>query len=316
MSHKSASGYGGLGATPLARQGYYDEIIAMAWERDFLPEITNSEIDERIVSCNQIVQFTRQPSVGPWRTYEKNQELIADQLTPEAFTLEICNAKYKDIKIDKKDIKDACNNWAKWEASFLESTYQGLTEEWRTYVLNAMILETSGRHKNNRAGKFRNVSLGQPGDPSKVSPRSIAQHFARLKKVIRDANRWEEGKMFVVVPTEISEVLAGSNVADAAVMGNGVGTSMIIDGLYPNTLFGFKVIESTHAPTVVDQTGVVAHYIIAGHQDAFAFAADIIEGRIVEPSRTFGVEYQMLAVWGGKMIFDDAMAVGYWTFVE
>jgi hypothetical protein len=24
----------------------------------------------------------------------------------------------------------------------------------------------------------------------------------------------------------------------------------------------------------------------------------------------------MLAVWGGKAIFDDALAIGYWTFGE
>ena len=47
---QSASGYGGLDATPLARPGYYNEIMARVYERDFLPEITNSEIDERIIS--------------------------------------------------------------------------------------------------------------------------------------------------------------------------------------------------------------------------------------------------------------------------
>ena len=45
---QSASGYGGLESTPLARPGYFNEIMNRVYERDFLPEITNSQIDERI----------------------------------------------------------------------------------------------------------------------------------------------------------------------------------------------------------------------------------------------------------------------------
>lgn len=313
---KSASGYGGLESTPLAQIGYYNQIIAQAWERDFLPEITNTEIDERLTECNQVVQFVRQPKVGKWRRYEKNQELVANQLTPDGFTLEICNAAYQDIKIDKMDIKRACERWAAWEESFLESTYQSLTEMWRTWVLTAMVLEASPENKGNSAGVRGDVQLGQPGAPLTVTPENVQRAFARLQRILRDRQRWEDDKMFVVIPTALKEVLSMSPYARADWMGDCVSCSMNIDGLLPKKLWGFNVIESTYAPTAVDNTGELAYYIIAGHREAYAFAADIIEGRLVEPSRTFGVEYQMLAVWGGKAIFDDALAIGYWTFGE
>jgi hypothetical protein len=316
MSYKSASGYGGLEATPLAQIGYYNQIIAQAWERDFLPEITNTEIDERLVACNQKVQFVRQPKVGKWRRYEKNQELIANQLTPEGFELEICNMAYQDIKIDKLDVKRACERWASWEESFLESTYQSLTEEWRTWVLTAMVLETSPENKGNNAGVRGDVQLGQPGSPLLVTPTNVQRAFARLKRILVDRHRWEENKMFVVIPTALSEVLSMSDYAKANWMGDCVSCSINIDGLMPRKLWGFNVIESTYAPSNMDNSGELAYYIIAGHREAFAFCADIIEGRLVTPSRTFGIEYQMLAVWGGKAIYDDALAVGYWTFGE
>lgn len=314
MALKSASGYGGLEATPLARIGYYDEIIAQAWEHDFLPEITNTNIDERITRCNQKVQFIRQPKVGKWRTYEKNQELIANQLTPDGFCMEICNAAYQDIKVDKMDIAQACDRWSSWEASFLESTYQSLTETWRTWVLTAMVLETDAENKGNGAGIRHNIDLGQPGAPAVVTPQNVVKYLARLQRVLRDRQRWEEGKMFVIVPTSFKELLATSPYANAQQMGDCMPCSMNIDGFLPNKIWGFNVVESTFAPEFMDSTGELAHYIIAGHRDAFAFAADIVEGRLVEPARTFGVEYQMLAVWGGKAIYPDAMAVGYWTF--
>lgn len=316
MSFKSASGYGGLEGTPLARIGYYNKIIARAWETDFIPEIVNSEIDERITRCNQKVQFIRQPQVGPWRKYDKNQELVPNQLTPESFCMEICNAAYNDIKIDKMDVQQACERWAEWESSFLESTYQSLTEMWRTWVLNGMVLETSARNKGSKAGKWRNIDLGAPGKPLQVTPQNVHRALARLQRVLRDTHRWEEGKMFIVIPTALKEILVSSPYANAAWMGDCVPCSMNIDGLLPKKLMGFNVIESTYAPTVFDQTGDVAYYIIAGHNQAFAFAADIIEGRLIEPDRTFGIEYQMLAVWGGKMIYPDAMAIGYWTLGE
>lgn len=108
---QSASGYGGLDATPLARPGYYNEIMARVYERDFLPDITNSDIDERIIRCHQQVQILKAPEVGPWRSIQKNQEMIPSQVTAEAICFEICNAAYNDIKFDKLDIRWACDRW-------------------------------------------------------------------------------------------------------------------------------------------------------------------------------------------------------------
>lgn len=313
---RSASGYSNIEATPLAQIGYYDTIIARAWERDFLPEITNTEIDERLTACNQVVQFLRQPKVGKWRTYDKNQELIPNQLTPDGFSLTICNAAYQDIKVDKLDIKQACERWDSWEESFLESTYRSLTELWRGWVLSSMVLEAAPENKGSNAGIRGDVDLGQPGKPLVVTPENVQRALARLARILRDQQRWEEGQMFVVIPTALKEVLSMSPYARADWMGDCVSCSMNIDGLMPKLLWGFTVVESTYAPSVTDSTGVTAYYIIAGHRQAFAFCADIIEGRLVEPSRSFGVEYQMLALWGGKAIYDDALAVGYWTFGE
>lgn len=121
---QSASGYGGLDQTPLARPGYYNEIIANVYEKDFLQMITNSRISERITACNQVVQILKAPEVGPWRPYQKNQELIPNQVTANAICLSICNAAYNAIKIDELDIHWACERWAQWEQAFLEATYE------------------------------------------------------------------------------------------------------------------------------------------------------------------------------------------------
>lgn len=314
MIMQSASGYGGLESTPLARPGYYNEIIARVYERDFLPEITNSEIDERITHCNQTVQIMKAPEVGEWRAYQKNQEMVANQVTGDAICLQICNAAYADIKIDQTDIHFACERWAPWEEAFLDNVYESYVRMQRDWVLAAMILEASPMNMGSHAGKFGNIDLGRTGNPVVVDKDNIILRFTELQQVLYEQLQWKEGEMFIVLPVAFRSVLALSNYADASWTGSCKPCSFGIDGMWNAPIVGFNVIETTHAPYVIEQDGRVSFYVIAGHRNAFAYASDIIEGRIVQSTRTFGVEYQMLAVWGGKMLYPEAIAVGYWTF--
>jgi len=314
MKLNSASGYGGLEATPLARIGYYNEIITRIYERDFLPMITNSDINERIVQCNQQVQIMKAPEVGGWRTYQKNQELIPNQISTDAICLQICNAAYNAIKIDKTDIHFACDRWASWEAAFLDAVYESYVEMQRKWVLTAMILEASAQNKGAKAGKFGKIDLGSRGNPVVVNKDTITRRMAELQQVLMEQLRWKNGEMFAVLPTAFRLALAESNFANASWTGSCRTCSYGIDGMWEEPLVGFNIIETTHSPFVIETDGRVCFYIIAGHKSAFAYASDIIEGRLVESERTFGVEYQMLAVWGGKMLYPEAIAIAYWTF--
>lgn len=307
----SASGYGGLEATPLARIGYYDNIIMRVWERDFIPEITNTQINERVTQCNQIVQFIRQPKVGNWRPYEVNQQLIPDQISIDAFCLQLCNAAYKDIKFDQLQIKQACDRWDSFENAFLDSLYQSLTYMWRDWVLNAMILEADPANKGANAGPHGNIDLGTLGAPFAVTPDNIQIILSRLQQVLQEQLRWEDGKMFLVVPPALMEILVSSNYANAQWMGDCVSCSLTIDGMMPKQLMGFTLIKSNFVPTAMDSSGDLAYYLIAGNRDAFAFIGDIVYGGLKEMESAFGVLYQMLAVWGGKAIYPDALAVAY-----
>lgn len=311
---QSASGYGGLEATPLARIGYINEIMNIVYERDFLPEITNGDIDERIVRCNQEIQLMRPVQVGPWRPYQKNQEMVPNQVNAEGVCIRICNAAYNDIKIDELDIHFACERWDAFEASFLEAVYERYVEMQRKWVFTAMILEASPRNKGRNAGKFGNIDLGTRGNPVVVTPQNLALRVSELQTVLLEQLRWVDGEMFMVMPVQFRTVLMQSDYANNAWTGNCKPCSFGIDGMWELPLGGFNIIETVHSPFVIEADGRVCFYIIAGHRSAFAYASDIIRGRIVTHPRTFGVEYQMLAVWGGKMLYPDAIAIAYWTF--
>lgn len=311
---QSASGYGSLDASPLAKPGYYNEIINRVYERDFLPEITNSQIDERIIRCHQQVQIMKAPEVGPWRSYQKNQELLPNQISAEAVCFDICNAAYNAIKIDQVDIHFACESWDAWEEAFLDATYESLVKMLREWVLAAMIMESDPHNRGVTAGKHGNISLGARGNPVVVNPASAPLFFMQLQQILADHLRWKDNEMFVVMPKEFKSVLAMSNFANSEWVGDAKKTSIAIDGMWNTQLAGFNIFETVNLPYVVEADGRVCYYLVAGHKSAFAYASDIIEGRVVQPTDSFSVEYQMLAVWGGKMIYPESIAVAYVTF--
>ena len=311
----SASGFQGLENSPLARIGYHDKILGLGWERDFLPEIVNSEIDGRIHRCNQIVQFLRQPTVGPWRDYEKNQELITDLVSPEGFCMTIDNAKYKALKFDKLDVERICNRWDSFESAFLDSMYETLAAEWRSFVLCGMALEALPQNKGSNAGKLRNIDLGSAGAPRVINGASFAREVARLKTTLQHRNRWVDGEMILILPNGIGEILVDSPYASAFDLGRCVDCSLLLTGEMPGRVLGARTFTTNSLCSAIEPTldGAEAHHVILAHRDAFAFAGDIIEGRIASPAHYFGIEYQVLAAWGGKAILPDAIAVGYWT---
>ena len=311
----SSSGHSGLEATPLARPRYYETIIDRNWPSEFIPEITNTSIDERLFQCNQVVQFTRAGQVAPWRTYERNQRIIPDQITPDSFCMSICNQAYKAFKFEQEDIRRACDQWPAFETSFLNNSYNMLAEMWRSYVLGAMILETSKRNKGTRAGRSNNINLGTLGAPIVITPQNIITQMSNLKTVLQLARRWVPGQMFIVLPTGFEAIVAETVYAHQLACCNQDG-SILVNGMLSDNLFGFKVIMQDLLPPIVDNGAPsgTANYVIAGWAEAYAFAGDIIEAEIRHVDGAFGVQYQMLAIWGGKAIYPDALSVAYWTY--
>lgn len=305
MKLANASGYPGIEGTPLARIGYEANIIELVWERDFIPLITNGSIDEELVMCNQTVQFTRQPRVGKWRNYSKNQKLIADHITPETMCMEINCAIYKVLKFDDLDIRQMCNGWEAWEASFLNSTYKSYVAELRDYVLNRMLLETARENQGVTAGLNGEINLGSLTAPIVLTKDNIIQVLARPKVVLDQQQRWSDGDMFLVVPTALESLILQSTFANAAWSGD--ETTIARDGVIERSIVGFDPIMTNHCPMAVTPTGDVGYYLIAGQKDAYAFVHDIIKADVKELVTAFGTIYRMLAVYGGKALVPEAL---------
>jgi hypothetical protein len=306
-----SSGYHGLMNTPLARPEYHDAIMVKVEEQDFLNEITNNSIIERIESVGQVVQIMLPPEAAEWRTYNLNQGMVHSQVTLGAISLSICNAAYASLQYDTLTIRNIGKNWAKYEEAVLQSNYEKYVSFQRGWVFGRMMSSVHPKNQGSNAGLRRNVDLGRRGAPKIVTRNNVSVEFALLRQILSEEYKTDTG-LWTVMPHELMAVLAGSNYANAAWIGASK-VSLDVDGVWQHTIMGFNIFESIHVPYVIENN-LVCYFILAGHKDAFTYASNIIETRILPTIDHFGVLYQMLAAWGGAALYPQFLALGYWAF--
>lgn len=309
-----ASGYKDLLDTPLG-QGviYAGTIIDRNFEEDMLPYITNSHVLDKLLRCGQVIQFNKPPRVGPWRPYELNQRMVSDQPTADSFCLTICEMAYKSIKIDEINIQRACDSWPEFETGFLNDAWFHLSELWHKHVLTGMQLQVSKRNLGKNAGRYGNIDLGSISNALHLTPENIVSFFSRLRDVLQDAGRWYDGAMYVIVPRAMSTLLMETMFAKQ--MCCDPTASVMFRGLKAHDVLGFSVIETDRLRPVIDPaTKRLVYPILAGWNEAYAFAGEITKARLKEMDGAFGVTYDMLTVYGGGVIYPEAMAKAYVTF--
>lgn len=309
---QSASTYPGIEATPLARHGYSDIILSRIYERDWLSRVTSSELLEPVTKCLQSIQIMRAPEVGPMRPYQKNQQLVPSTVGTDAICLSINNLGYQDIKFDQLDIQMACERWGRFEEKLQDSIYQRWVESQRQYVLGRMLGQVSPLTSLATAGRNQDIDLGSPGSPRHITPANLPVALGDMQRALLETLRWKDGEMFLIVPPILRTYLAMSNYSNSLWSCKCGG---IVDGMWDHDLFGFQPIESVHVPVRMDESGALSFYILGGHKEATAYAANIIDARVVDKDPNhFGVRYQFLAAWGAEVIYPDALVLGYWTF--
>lgn len=310
--YQSASTYPGMEATPLARHGYSDVIMSRIYEEDWIYRVTSSELLEPVTKCLQSIQIMRAPEVGPMRSYQKNQQLVPNTVGTDAICLSINNLGYQDIKFDSLDIQMACERWGRFEEKLHDSIIQRWNESQRQYVLGRMLGQVSPLTSLNKAGRNGDINLGTPGNPIHVTPANLPVVLGNMQRALLETLRWKDGEMFLIVPPILRTYLAMSNFSNS-LWSCKCGT--IVDGMWDSQLFGFQPIETVHVPVRVDESGALSFYILGGHKEATAYAANIIDARLVtvDPNH-FGVRYQFLAAWGAEVIYPEALVLGYWTF--
>jgi hypothetical protein len=301
-----AAGYGGLANTPLAQLYIYDKIMEEVYERDFLLEITNAEIAERITSCTQEVQIMMDPDVGEWRPHTIGGEMIHDQVTFTAFKLKICYAAYLAFQFDDMTIHYTCN-WEVVEDRLLHKGYEAYVAMMRAFVFTEMINLVASENQGQTAGRFGTVNLGDVSAPRKLTPENVPAMLGLMQNILSEWHHWIDDQMFLVVPMAFKILIQLSKLADASYSGT-PGGSIVIDGKWPRQLLGFDVYDTVYLPNFV-HNGEQCWYIMAGNRAAYAYASDIILARVVRGENTTTTKYQMVAAWGGAMLYPKKLVV-------
>lgn len=311
----AASGYKDLLNTPLAEGVVYaGTIVDRNIEDDWLYQVANTRVLDPLLSSGQVITFDKPPVVGPWRRFEKNQEIVHDQPQSGNFCLSICNQSYKSIKIDKQDIRAMSKNWEAYEKSFLSNAWDNLSILWHKDVLTGMMLHVSSRNMGVGAGAYRNINLGTVGNPLHLTPTDVISFFDRMKTTLSDAGRWYDGEMFLLVPPAMISLLL--HTAYEKQMCCDFSASAMFKGLRAEDILGFTVVETKWLqPTVDPATSRLVYPILAGWNEAYAFTGDIIEAEIDKmPNTIGGICYKMLSLYGGGAIYPDGLAKAYVTF--
>ena len=177
-----------------------------------------------------------------------------------------------------------------------------------------MALEAAPFNKGNNAGKESgSQELGVVGNPIPITAANVIEVLTRLDVVLRESCRWEDGKMFVVLPNVARPALMGSDLKAAYL--TGLSQSPILNGKFPMQILGFDVYFTDQAPKVKDvATNKNAYWIVAGHKDATGFAQQLEEHEIKSMENSFGKYYRGLWVYGHKPFLRDGLAAMYATF--
>lgn len=309
----AASGYHAALATPLATGVVYaGTLIDRNVESDMLHHITNGSILDELTRCAQVIQFTKSAKVGPWRPYELNQQLVADQPSSDNICLQICKSAYKSIKVDTDVIRRACDNWSEFEQGFLDDVWYQLSELWHIDALAGMQSQVSARNIGKRAGRYGNIDLGTVGNAVHLTPDNIVDFLSRMRDVLVDAGRWYDGEMFMLVPRSFSNLLLQTMFNKQ--MCCNTGESVLFKGLKATDILGFTVIETDRLRPVADPaTRRLVYPVVAGWNEAYAFTGDITDAEIKPLPNSFGITYNLRTIYGGGVIYPEALAKAYIT---
>ena len=310
----SASGYKDLLNTPLADGVVFAGMaIDKNFEDDWIYHVTNTRILDPLLEAGQVIQFEKPPQTGSWRPYELNQEIVYDQPKGGNFCISICNQAYKGVKIDPQSIRQMGSHWNAFESAMLEDVWKNLSSLWHIDVLTGMQLAVSSRNMGAKAGRFKNINLGTIGTPLHLTPQNIIGFFDRLQTTLKQARRWYAGEMFLSVPPAMMSLLMQTLYEKQLCCD--VSGSLMFKGLRAADIMGFTVVETDRLEPVIDPaTGRLVYSILAGWNEAYAFAGDVIDARMGELANSWGIGYRMLSLYGGGAIYPDGLAKAYVTF--
>lgn len=311
MAITAAAGYPQYSGV-LTHPDVRDVFLERAWASNKLANYTSDEYTGSLKEMGDEVIFRREPVVNIHR-YQKNIKLKAD--TPEVSTTKLCvdEGFYWNVKLDRVDIKQMGKGvYGALNSSLMKAGPRAVGYQTEKTVLARMVRDAEIRG-NSSVG-----SLGTIGAPLSITKDNIVEVFARAAAAMRKSFVYEEGQMFMYLPSVAGITLATSSLAQyymtgiAGTITKGDAVSEMSAKYQP---LGFELVMGDFCPEVQDPTtGDMCHYIVFGRKRATGFVQQIEEMEVVGSEFHFGKYTRGLHIYGHKPLLSEALGVIYARF--
>jgi len=312
MAIPAAAGYPQLSGV-LTHSDVRTVFLDRAWAANKLAEYTSDEYTGSLKEMGDEVIFRRDPVVNIHR-YQKNIKLKAD--TPEIQTLKMCvdEGFYWNVKLDRVDIKQMGKGvYGALNSSLMKSGPRAVGYQTEKTVLARMVRDAEVR------GLTEVGSLGMPGAPLAVTKDNIVEVLARAAAAMRKRFTFEEGQMFMYLPSVAEITLATSPFGYYYT--TGMRLAPIAAGSVNREIagkfkpLGFEFVMGDFCPEVIDPaTGELCHYIVFGRRRATGFVQQIEEMEVMGSEHHFGKYTRGLHIYGHKPLLPEALGVLYVRF--
>jgi hypothetical protein len=317
-SFVAASGYGQLDAGILGRIGYWQGVLDLkCYEDASWPSWTNTEVDGDILERFQVVKFTVADEPTPFRPYEKNQQLVDDEISAYEVCAQMCFAEYVSEKVNDLDmfrqpelLDQFMNNRQMKRMSLYGET---LNER----VLARFLAEADPLNQGPNAGFVtRSNNLGTSTTPvSLANPAEIPKFLGRMQAVAMETKCFGRGQGWhLVIPNQMNTALYQTVFANKFDLG--ACSELVCQNLQGNLPAGTPGPYGWRWWTNLglskpNASGAVP--VILFHDAAQIFASRLVQNRIY-PGEDFDHKFQMLLVSGGKVLHPERVVVGWVSF--
>lgn len=315
MAIPAASGYPQYSGSLITPQ-FYGRFLIRSYAATILKDITTTSYTGQLEQFGDSITFQREP-VAQVHRYQKNIRLQTNTPEVESTTLTVDEGFYWNYKLDRVDMKQI-RNVDRLIKSLEDGGGRTVGYAQEKAVLAKMIRHAAPYNKGSNAGAIsRNINLGRVGAPLQVTGANLLEFMARCRTVMGEANAFEAGQMFMILPDAAQTALFTSPLASAYI--TGLPRSFIVDPK-GNTMgalapAGFQLMGSNFVPTVLDQTAnAQCSFVIFGQRMATGYVQQLQDADTIKSEHFFGSYFRGLSIFGHKPLFPEHLGVAYVRF--
>jgi len=241
--------------------------------------LCNREYEGEIRQAGDTVRIG---GIGPVtiRDYDPGVALVSEELEDEQQILRIDQQKYYNFQVDDVDRAQANVNLL---AAGMEEAADGLADAVDQYI----------------AGFY--TQAGSTTQLTAVNSQNVLAFLLTLGQALTENNVPRVGRFAVIPPwmttkLTLAKVLLASEVSNDAFTNGYVGRAA-----------GFDLYESNNVPTTNQGT---EYKVMAGTTKAIAFAEQLVKTEAYRVESGFKDGVKGLLVYGGKVVYPDALVVG------